>query len=480
MLPLLLALAPCALAAPPANYVNTAVARTIELGTASTLVTTQYNVKALRDDGGHYLLALGGQGEIEPAWWDAVVGGESVGGVVVLHDDVPSVSVPLGNLKKDGTVTISLTTVLTGASVPLPAEIEQRDPQYLLWTTKSTYVDSWYPSDVERIKIRSPTPQILSHSSVPTTYTRDSDVTKSASTLTLGPFHSLPATFGTAGVKQQPFSVHHAVTTPVMGVRTLRRSAEVSHWGANLNIQDEIALTNNGAKLKGHFSRLAHQQSRFHATKPAQVFTDLTLRLPPTAHSVYYYDVIGNVSTSNFRAGSTPATQKSSKVKTSARTVDGTLDLRPRYPILGGWNYTFTVGWDMPLADALKTDGDTKYLAVPFFTPIPGAVINDVELRIILPEGATEVTVISPFRADSVAHATHKTYLDSIGRPEITLTKSHATEQHAQPVYIRYRYTPAAQAQKPLTVAAVIAGLFVIVAGLRRVDMSIDRKPGKA
>jgi oligosaccharyltransferase complex subunit alpha (ribophorin I) len=43
---------------------------------------------------------------------------------------------------------------LTHASMPLPAAIEQRDPQYLQWKTNSTYVDSWYPTDVERIKIR--------------------------------------------------------------------------------------------------------------------------------------------------------------------------------------------------------------------------------------------------------------------------------------------------------------------------------------
>jgi oligosaccharyltransferase complex subunit alpha (ribophorin I) len=144
------------------------------------------------------------------------------------------------------------------------------------------------------------------------------------------------------------------------------------------------------ARLKGHFSRLAHQQSRFHAAMPAQIFTDLTLRLPPTAHSVYYYDTIGNVSTSKFRAGSTPETAKSSKVRTSPRTVEGLLELKPRYPILGGWNYSFVVGWDMPLGDALKTDvaAVKNVLAVPFLTGVKDLVADDVELKIVLPEAA--------------------------------------------------------------------------------------------
>ena len=142
-------------------------------------------------------------------------------------------------------------------------------------------------------------------------------------------------------------------------------------------------------RLKAHFSRLAHQQTRFHAGSPAQVLTDLSLRLPPTAHSPYYYDAIGNVSTSHFRQGSTPASAaRTSKVRTSPRTVEGVLDLSPRYPLLGGWNYTFTIGWDMPLGDALKVDAGRKVLGVPFLTAWRDMLVDDAELRIVLPEGA--------------------------------------------------------------------------------------------
>ena len=142
-------------------------------------------------------------------------------------------------------------------------------------------------------------------------------------------------------------------------------------------------------RLKGHFSRLSHQQTKFHATSPAQVFTDLTFRLPPTAHSPYYYDVIGNVSTSRFRAGSTPAIQAKSKSRTSPRLVDSQLELKPRYPILGGWNYSFVIGYDVPLEDALKSDkAGKKVLSVPFLTGYKDLAADTVELKIVLPEGA--------------------------------------------------------------------------------------------
>jgi len=68
-------------------------------------------------------------------------------------------------------------------------------------------------------------------------------------------------------------------------------------------------------------------------------------------------------------------------------------DLKPRYPILGGWNYSFTLGWDAPLEDSASYDKSTgRYIVeVPIMTPILGAVVNEEWLKIVLPEGATYV-----------------------------------------------------------------------------------------
>ncbi|OCF32578.1 oligosaccharyltransferase complex subunit alpha (ribophorin I) [Kwoniella heveanensis BCC8398] len=492
-----LPLALAALSAPPQEYVNTAIARTIELGGLTTQVTTQYNIKALSDvsvnaadsgagrkgngaRAGEYWLALAEEDGLEPAYWEVSIGGKKVEGVRLLDESPPTAAVPLGKMKKDDVITLSLTHVLTHTSSPLPAEIEQKDQQYLQWNSNSTYVDSWYETDVERVKIRAPHPSILSYATVPDTYTRDNTITKSGGTLTLGPFHSVPRTLGPdSKVAQQSFSVHYETKDPVIGVKKLRRAAEVSHWGANLNIQDEIELVNMGPKLKGHFSRLAHQQSRFHGSYPAQILRELTIKLPATAHSPYYYDTIGNVSTSHFRPGSVPAQKaKSSKVRTSPRVVDGNLELRPRYPLLGGWNYSFTVGWDTPLQDVLKVDAKDgkKVLAVPFLTGLSDVVVDDAEVKIILPEGASAVQIYTPFPVDSIEHSIHKTYLDTTGRHAITLKKARCTSRHDQDVYVTYHYPLSAQLQKPIAVGSLVASLFILGMALRRVNYSIDKK----
>ena len=68
----------------------------------------------------------------------------------------PTIRIPKSslNLNKDQASAISLVSTVARASEPLPAVIAQRDEQYLLWTTNTTYVPSWYPTTVERIKVR--------------------------------------------------------------------------------------------------------------------------------------------------------------------------------------------------------------------------------------------------------------------------------------------------------------------------------------
>lgn len=110
----------------------------------------------------------------------------------------------------------------------------------------------------------------------------------------------------------------------------------------------------------------------------------ISLHLPAGIHSVYYYDMIGNVSTSNLRTS--PSVPKGSQSNQYS-----VLELRPRYPIFGGWNYSFTLGWDSPLKDSAGWDKKTgKWIVgVQVMTHVPGAVVNDAEVKIILPEGAT-------------------------------------------------------------------------------------------
>lgn len=66
--------------------------------------------------------------------------------------------------------------------------------------------------------------------------------------MTYGPYHNIPASTNREFVEdtQKRISVQYDYPQPVLEVNKLERTAEISHWGANLNIQDNIWLHNAG------------------------------------------------------------------------------------------------------------------------------------------------------------------------------------------------------------------------------------------
>jgi len=223
--------------------------------------------------------------------------------------------------------------------------------------------------------------------------------------------------------------------------------------------------------LKGHFSRLEHQTQAFYKRSAAHVIPGLTLHLPAGIRNAYYYDLIGNVSTSRLRAA--PSVPKNAQANQYS-----VLELKPRYPIMGGWNYSFTLGWDAPLADSASWDKTTgKYIVqVPVLTAIPGTVVNEAEVTIILPEGATHVEFATPFPAISTSLTTHTTYLDTVGRPAITLHFKDLTEKHAQPIFVSYTVPLSAHLKKPVAVAVAFFSVFAFALVTRRIDLRIHKK----
>ena len=75
-------------------------------------------------------------------------------------------------------------------------------------------------------------------------------VSKSGTTVVYGPYNDIPSSASDDFIHkyQQPVTVHYRHDQPVLEVLELKRSVEISHWGANLNTQDEIVLHNAGPK----------------------------------------------------------------------------------------------------------------------------------------------------------------------------------------------------------------------------------------
>ncbi|KAF8339080.1 oligosaccharyl transferase alpha subunit [Cantharellus anzutake] len=422
----------------PPSFENVAVVRTIELGGSSVHVTTSISARSLANNNAKYFFVLSKEQDDLTKWIEARP--------FVYY----SVNIP-DTLGVNETITLLVNTIEAHATTPLPATAKQT----------GAYVLSPYASLSQRTKLRSPSPTIHSYSepSSLSSYASNVPVTKSGAVVTYGPFQNIPPSADKAFFNnvQEIVKIHYVYDQPILTVSSLRRTAEISHWGDNLNIQDDIKLLNDGARLEGQFSRIDYQRQNFFQKGGSSILPGFTIQLPAGARDPYFTDIVGNVSTSRFR----PAPPKSNGKGASDR--NSILEVKPRYPLIGGWNYTFRLGWDAPLGES------TLYIAaIPFFTHIPGSVVDDAEVKIILPEGATDSNVYVPFAVDELYRGTH-------GRPSIILKKRGLTVKHTGLIYVSYSLSLTAHLNKVAAVASASFILFAIGLVLRRTDTTIHR-----
>lgn len=65
------------------------------------------------------------------------------------------------------------------------------------------------------------------------------------------------------------------------------------------------------------------------------------------------------------------------------------LDVRPRFPLFGGWQTHYTLGYNVPSFQYLYSNSNSYLLQMRLIDHIfDNCVIENVKLRIILPEGA--------------------------------------------------------------------------------------------
>jgi oligosaccharyltransferase complex subunit alpha (ribophorin I) len=167
--------------------------------------------------------------------------------------------------------------------------------------------------------------------------------------------------------------VHFYNSKPALIAKTYQKTIKVAYYRPLLHIQEDYEIHHEGAKLKGQFSQIDLKLNRFtmDQTSAVQMFTSI---IPPTATDVYYKDLAGNVSTSNLRY------EKKKAV----------LELRPRYPLYGGWKYTWFHGYTIPQEPFLKKVGAEDYtLKTSLIPSVKGFAIDHCSLKVILPEGAT-------------------------------------------------------------------------------------------
>ena len=158
-----------------------------------------------------------------------------------------------------------------------------------------------------------------------------------------------------------------------------------------------------------------------HIHDQTNVLKELSFDLPVSARDPYFRDEVGNVSTSHFRVEQEKAV----------------LEVTPRYPLFGGWTYTWYHGFNADLANFLHKTKSGKYvLKINFVENVKEMTIDKAVVRVILPEGVSNVKVHTPFDIDSQEITHHFTYFDSTGRTMVVLEKANVVKEHELPILV--------------------------------------------
>ncbi|KAM4055159.1 ribophorin I domain-containing protein [Hirsutella rhossiliensis] len=378
------------------------------------------------------------------------------------HSDVQYYRIRLpAPLKPGGQQTLGISFYYLKAYIPLPAAVKQDEQQFLAYSF-SAYAPSAYPTSKQKTEIKAPSSAVPDYTKIPAKGDKEQHPQKQGSKLTYGPFdQEVPA--GAVS----PAQVRFEFTKPVTHVSNLDRDIEVSHWGGNVAFEERYTLHHRGANLSTPFNRVKWAQSQYF-NPSSMAIKELRFPLQPGSVDPYFTDAIGNVSTSKFRSGKREAL----------------LELKPRYPIFGGWKYPFTIGWNSNTASLLRKTASGGYvLKVPFVEgprQAEGVEYEHVNIRVLLPEGASNVEVYTGVPKTSITEISvgvHKTYLDTMGRTAVVVKARNLVDDFRdRDLIISYETSLVGMMRKPAIVFSSMLAVFAAAWAVGKVEVGFSKK----
>lgn len=101
--------------------------------------------------------------------------------------------------------------------------------------------------------------------------------------------------------------------------------------------------------------------------------------------------------------------------------------------------------------------------------------VEQLVTKVILPEGSENIDVRPPYPIRALPFSRHSTYLDTRGRPVLTITKNNLVENHIQDMEVDYNFPRILMLQEPLLIVLALYILFVMVIIYVRLDFSITK-----
>lgn len=153
--------------------------------------------------------------------------------------------------------------------------------------------------------------------------TADDKIQKKARQLVYGPYTDI------APLSYEFLRVHYVYPFPIPVFTEATRTIEISHWG-NINVEEYFKIFNEASAIKGEFSRVDYNM--YNPNDGKHAIKNFETQLPKYIRGLYYYDYIGNISTSE-----------------AFRSEDHVnFKIEPRFPIFGQWKTDWNQGYNIP------------------------------------------------------------------------------------------------------------------------------------
>ncbi|KAI1726427.1 ribophorin I domain-containing protein [Ditylenchus destructor] len=437
--------------------VSVVATRHVDLTTQIVKVKVEYEIKNQgKADINHFVHTISEDEDSHLAWISAYEKGKKEGArfrvAPVSVKGAPKglvfYKVELLNLVGAGaSATIVVDYSMTLSLTPYPAEITQAENQFVKYNGFGNVLSA-YIMDKETTNFKVGNTKPISFTELnPSKYATDK--------VTYGPYEKQKP------FVQKPITIHYENNSPFLVATSVERVIEVSHWG-NIAVEELIEVVHKGAKLKGSFSRLDFQMDRRGNKQP--VVKNFKTVLPSTSTDVYYRDQIGNISTS----------------AVYPRTDRLEVELRPRFPLFGGWRTNYVLGYNVPTSSFLSSSGSDFALKIKLLDHLfDNAVVEKLRVKIILPEKSKNIKLVTPYSVKRLPDEIHKTYLDIEGRPVIVLEKTNLVDNHIQPFTLYYEWERSYIAYEPFIAIVAFFVLFLAFIIFFRLDFSISNKDGK-
>jgi len=151
--------------------------------------------------------------------------------------------------------------------------------------------------------------------------------------------------------------------------------------------------------------------------------------------------------------------------------------------LFGDWKIDFYIGYNLESHRVLSRSADDSSLYVLNITLISefeNVDIRKADIRIILPEGSTDIDIHLPFSLESPAeHGLHATYLDTEGRPTILLRKTNLVPEHSEYFQITYRFKATSLLHEIFLLIGAYLAFFIAAIVYVRFELSISEEPVK-